>query len=73
MCYDLFHICKYCNDQYECSLPNYVCPSINHDEDELMCNPCRKREAIAFKEAMARNEVPEDRIITIDDWDYNES
>lgn len=41
MCYQHYHECSYCNLQYECELENYVCPTINYDEDRNMCDLCR--------------------------------
>ena len=43
MCYQKFHTCRYCNNQYPCDLDNYTCPTLNHDEDMDMCLACKKR------------------------------
>lgn len=69
MCYQIYHQCRYCKNQYECALENYICPTINHDEDMEMCDLCRAREAESFRKALERNEIPEDKPISIEDWD----
>jgi hypothetical protein len=69
MCYQIYHICKYCGNQYECTLPEYVCPTINFDENEQMCPACEKQEAEDFRKAVEKNAVPEDKVISIDDWE----
>jgi hypothetical protein len=43
MCYLHVHQCKYCKSEYECALENYICPTINFDRDQLLCDLCRKR------------------------------
>lgn len=69
MCFQLYHECKYCNNQYECSLPNYICPSVNHDEDEFMCDSCRTREAEAYKKWYEKNQNEKFELPTIKDWE----
>jgi hypothetical protein len=34
-----------------------------------MCDLCRAREAESFRKALERNEIPEDKPISIEDWD----
>jgi len=43
MCYLHIHQCRYCKNEYECALDNYLCPTINFDRDQLMCDICRDR------------------------------
>ena len=42
MCYLKFHKCRFCNDEYGCTLPNHHCPTINGDRDKDMCSNCKK-------------------------------
>jgi hypothetical protein len=43
MCYHKFHTCKYCGNEYLCDLKNWICPTINNDEDSEMCDDCRNK------------------------------
>ena len=67
MCYDLYHVCRYCNNQYECSLDNYICPTINRDVDERMCDICRAKEASDYKKWL--DETSSNKSVSIDDWE----
>ena len=42
MCYELAHKCKYCGHEYQCPLPNKLCPTIHFDADANMCEKCRE-------------------------------
>jgi hypothetical protein len=44
MCDDQRHTC-YCGKAYPCTLPNWVCPTRNEDEDQNMCEECLEAEA----------------------------
>ena len=43
MCYLHVHTCKYCGNEYQCKLKDYMCPTINFDRDKEMCDICRAR------------------------------
>lgn len=43
MCRDHIHLCKSCNHDYECILPNWLCPTLNFDTDARLCDDCKKR------------------------------
>jgi hypothetical protein len=42
MCYEHFHICRFCKRSYHCDLENNLCPTINFDADKNLCDDCRK-------------------------------
>lgn len=42
MCTHQSHTC-YCGKVYLCSLPNWVCPTVNGDEDANLCEVCLER------------------------------
>lgn len=50
MCYQKFHICRYCKSPYECEVDNALCPTINHDVDMDMCPVCKKKLEDKLKE-----------------------
>ena len=50
MCYQKFHVCKYCKSPYECDVDNALCPTINHDADMDMCDVCKKKLEDKLKE-----------------------
>jgi hypothetical protein len=56
MCYEHYHICKYCNNQYDCIEKNYICPTINFDADANMCEVCREKEKQDFLKLMEKLE-----------------
>lgn len=39
MCRQKFHTCR-CGNEYPCNSPNWVCPTLNRDEDANMCDSC---------------------------------
>jgi len=39
MCRELKHKC-YCGIEYPCNAPNWLCPTINGDEDSHVCPVC---------------------------------
>lgn len=43
MCYQKFHSCHYCDNDYPCDEDNYTCPTINHDIDMDMCPLCKDK------------------------------
>lgn len=43
MCRLLLHQCNMCGIQYSCTLPNWVCPTLNNDEDGDMCELCLEK------------------------------
>ena len=67
MCYELFHHCNYCQKEYPCSDPNYICPTINSDENRNMCRDCEKKEAEAFQRWIDSN--PDGEIPSLDEWE----
>jgi hypothetical protein len=42
MCDELYHDCKICGRHYRCEEPNWVCPTLNFDENAEMCEVCEK-------------------------------
>ena len=69
MCYSLYHKCRFCNAQYECALENYICPTINKDENHHMCPACELQEKNDFRIAMETGILPKNRPLTLDDWE----
>lgn len=49
MCDDGRHVC-YCGKTYVCTVPNWVCPTRNDDEDSSLCDECLEKEAIRQQE-----------------------
>jgi hypothetical protein len=43
MCSENTHICNYCKLSYICNEPNYVCATLNFDENQNMCSECHDR------------------------------
>lgn len=43
MCRDHIHQCKSCQTDYECVMPNWLCPTLNFDADGLLCEPCKEK------------------------------
>ena len=68
MCYEHYHICRFCQNQYECKDKNYICPTINNDIDRNMCLPCKEKEREAFR-ALVESGVNIPKVITLDDWE----
>lgn len=50
MCYEHYHICKYCKQIYTCDLENWICPTVNFDVDAEMCDDCRYKLEETLKE-----------------------
>jgi len=67
MCYQHFHNCKYCKNQYECKDANYICPTINNDVDRFMCIVCKDREREDFVRLL-NSGVPIPRGLSLEDW-----
>ena len=63
MCYLHIHTCKYCNNEYQCSLKNYICPTINFDRDQLLCDLCRNRLEIELLSADIETTTIEDILL----------
>jgi hypothetical protein len=40
MCTEHFHTCKQCEKQYQCNEPDWICPTLNFDENSNMCKEC---------------------------------
>lgn len=40
MCSYHIHECKVCHKNYPCEEPDWVCPTLNFDENALMCPVC---------------------------------
>ena len=68
MCDSLFHTCKFCGSDYVCELDNYLCPSINHDKNELMCALCAKKEQEDFSEWLG-SEADKGQSVSLEDWE----
>jgi len=52
MCDLTEHIC-YCGNYYRCTDPNWLCPTINEDEEQYMCPDClikAEEDILALKE-----------------------
>lgn len=45
MCDEERHTC-YCGKAYTCTLPNWICPTRNEDEDGWLCEECLKADAV---------------------------
>lgn len=43
MCYLREHMCKYCGREYACNEKNWICSTINGDEDRNMCPACKQK------------------------------
>lgn len=43
------HLC-YCKTEYECNVPNWICSTINGDEDANMCDACLNKLAEEMQE-----------------------
>lgn len=55
MCYQKFHLCKYCFTEYPCSKQNWVCSTLANDRDANMCESCRNK----LEEFLLENEPDE--------------
>lgn len=42
MCSELHHVCKVCKKEYLCDQPDWVCPTLNFDENAKLCEKCEK-------------------------------
>lgn len=42
MCQELHHTCKRCGKEYFCNDPNWICPTLNFDEEANICKECEK-------------------------------
>lgn len=40
MCSEHFHTCKNCGKGYTCDELDWVCPTMNFDENALLCKDC---------------------------------
>lgn len=49
MCREKIHLCMVCGEDYECRAPNWVCPTINDDEDRNMCDKCLEKMAVEMQ------------------------
>lgn len=52
-------------------MANHICPTINHDADSNMCDICREKEKEDFKKALEKKEIEENKVVTIQDWEFN--
>lgn len=43
MCYKLSHTCIYCSNEYDCFEVEWICPTINGDENRNMCDSCHDK------------------------------
>ncbi len=48
-------------------MPNYICPTINGDENGHMCSDCEKKEAEDFRKWVESGEGNPPK--SIDDWE----
>lgn len=53
MCQEIIHRCKYCKRDYICELADFLCPTINYDKDQLMCDTCRAH----LEEGIKKNKI----------------
>lgn len=56
MCNLTFHNC-YCGKTYPCPYPNWVCPTLNGDEDGNMCDECLDKMAAEMEEWERNSDV----------------
>lgn len=42
MCSERHHICKMCQKEYDCNEADWICPSMNFDENANLCTDCEK-------------------------------
>ena len=42
MCSQHHHRCKICKNEYDCTQPDWICPTMNFDENAEMCDVCEK-------------------------------
>ena len=61
------HIC-YCGKVYTCTLPNWVCPTINEDEDAFMCDECLEKYEASYNEFIDSPESHEPLNIRVIPW-----
>ena len=67
MCREGNHTC-YCGKVYECTLPNWVCPTINGDEDSSMCDTCMEAFEKSYNEFIDSGEGGDPPDIKTIDW-----
>jgi hypothetical protein len=62
MCSEHFHVCKVCDRAYPCEEPNWVCPTLNFDENAQMCDTCEHAYYLEMIDLMNQEEEERDRI-----------
>lgn len=61
MCDLKTHTCKTCKKDYVCNVSNWLCPTVNSDENRNMCEDCEYQFALELEEYEKEETLREDR------------